>query len=348
LNKATERVSATNRLGNGLFGGLAGVGWTIEHVSQILDDGPLDDPEDDPIAAIDTVLIRRLRQKPWMSPYDLISGLVGIGVYFLERLPRQSALDGLSLVIEQLDALSEKSWGGTTWHTPPHQISAEQRQSCPDGYYNLGVAHGVPGIVQFLAESIRVGVEEARCSRLLEGAVKWLLARQRPPDALSRYSNWFVPGEEPSDSRVAWCYGDLGIAAVWLQAARAVDRADWRMTALTLLERSLNWPVKKAQIIDTPLCHGAFGVAHIANRAYHATGDDRYRTFANTWYERALAMRRPGSGVAGFPAWRLDKNPNHYADPSFLAGAIGVVLALEAAVTSIEPNWDRMLLISGR
>jgi hypothetical protein len=34
--------------------------------------------------------------------------------------------------------------------------------------------------------------------------------------------------------------------------------------------------------------------------------------------------------------------------PEFLDGAVGVALAFLAAVTPVEPNWDRMLLLSGR
>jgi hypothetical protein len=147
---------------------------------------------------------------------------------------------------------------------------------------------------------------------------------------------------------VAWCYGDLGVAAVWFHAGRAVGREDWVASALTLLDRTLDRPVDTDGVIDTTLCHGAFGVAHICSRVYHTTGDARYRTFAHKSYERALAMRRPGDGIAGFAAWRPDKYPNYYADPSLLSGAVGVVLALTAATTSVEPNWDRLLLISGR
>jgi hypothetical protein len=349
LNGAIDRVDASGHRWNGLFGGLAGVGWTVEHLGRLLaGDEQSEDDADDAIADIDTLLIQRLRHTPWTEPYDLVAGLVGIGIYFLERLPRPAGLEGLALVVERLDDLSESSWGGVTWHTPPRHLSLEQREMCPEGYYNLGVAHGVPGVIHLLAEAARLGVEHTRCTRLLEGALQWLAARQRPSNALSRYSSWFVPGYEPQDSRVAWCYGDLGIAAVWFHAGRAVGRDDWMTSALTLLDRTLDWPADTDRIADSPLCHGALGVAHICNRVYHSTGVDRYRAFANRWYERGLGMRQPGVGVAGFPAWRHDRSPNYVVDPTFLSGAIGVALSLEAATTSVEPNWDRLLLLSGR
>jgi len=45
------------------------------------------------------------------------------------------------------------------------------------------------------------------------------------------------------------------------------------------------------------------------------------------------------------------KRPNGkqwIAMPGILEGAAGIALALLAATTPIEPEWDRMLLLSGR
>jgi len=64
-----------------------------------------------------------------------------------------------------------------------------------------------------------------------------------------------------------------------------------------------------------------------------------------------LNMRKIGQGVGGFlkltrptPQDPIVWEPS----PAFLDGAVGVALALLAALTPIEPQWDRLLLISGR
>ena len=180
-----------------------------------------------------------MRTQPWAGPYDLISGLVGLGIYFLERLPLESATAGLQLIAAHLTELSENSWGGTTWHTPPELISKEQREVCPAGYYNLGVAHGVPGVVGFLGQVIAAGVEIPGCRDLLKGTVQWILAQQRPPTAVSRYDSWFVAGRKPEDSRLGWCYGDLGLCAVLHHTASLVGREDWRDFARVVFDHSL-------------------------------------------------------------------------------------------------------------
>jgi hypothetical protein len=63
---------------------------------------------------------------------------------------------------------------------------------------------------------------------------------------------------------------------------------------------------------------------------------------------RALDLREPGRGVAGFVTWGPDATGamGWRDDPSLLTGAAGVALALLAATTSLEPAWDRFLLLS--
>ncbi len=353
----------------GLFGGLTGLGWTVEHLSQLLnqasfpgEDEPGNDAatgveeeegavvEEDLNAEVDAAVLSNLKHFNSASPYDLISGLVGLGVYFLERLPRATAIEGIQAVFSQLETLAEHTGAGITWHSGPELLPDWQREQCPNGYYNLGVAHGIPGIIHFLSEvSATTIVDQHRSRRLLEGAVNWLISQRRPPGSRSTFSSWIVPGEEPSDSRLAWCYGDLGILSVLLQVARRAGREDWQQFANNLLDHCLAWPPDESGIGDAPLCHGAMGVAHIFNRLYHSENDPRCLQAALMWLKLTLAMRQPGTGVGGFSSLTDSVGAIVWeASPAFLDGAIGVALALLAAMTPVEPAWDRLLLLSPR
>lgn len=353
------------------FGGLSGLGWTVEHLSQLLnqasfavDEYPNVNPayednranEEPPIdedlnAEIDTALLSNLQQYNSSRPYDLISGLVGFGVYFLERAPKETATQGVREVFDRVEALAERTPDGVTWYSGPDLLPGWQQKLCPNGYYNLGVAHGIPGIIHFLSEvSATAIVDKQRSHRLLEGAVNWLIAQRRPAGSRSIFGSWIVPGERQSDSRLAWCYGDMGILAVLFQVARRTDREDWHKFANELLYHCLDWPQEVSGIKDASLCHGAIGIAHMFNRLYQSEKDPRCREAALIWFERALGMRQHSSSAGGF--FRLRPNPNGQnvweASPAFLDGAIGVALALISAMTSVEPAWDRMLLLSGR
>jgi hypothetical protein len=243
INLAAEKVSAIPRrqLDIGLYNGLAGIGFLIEHVAMLLsevsietDTSTIDQDDEqpiDPIAEIDQVILACLEQSSWTGRYDLISGLVGVGTYWIERLPRREAIHGLDLILRQLEDQAKHLPPGITWFTPPGLLPTHQLELCPSGYYNLGVAHGVPGVAKFLSDLVAIGIERPRAQYLLEGSIRWILAQQRPPHAVFRFSSWVVPGYESSDSRLGWCYGDLGIAAIlsrpWCKSGFG-ERKRWR------------------------------------------------------------------------------------------------------------------------
>ena len=101
-------------------------------------------------------------------------------------------------------------------------------------------------------------------------------------------------------------------------------------------------------VVDAGLCHGAAGLGHIFNRMYQATGETWLLKAATFWFKRTLDLRLPGEGVAGFLCyWRDDnKKPQWIEEVGLLQGAAGIALTLLSAATSIEPKWDRILLVS--
>lgn len=360
LNQAIDRASELKHL-FGLHSGLCGLGWVVEHLSRLFNETSANeatqralesesDTDNDVNADIDNQLLRQLENGPWLGPYDLINGLVGFGVYFLERIPVKNAIRGIKLVIKHLDELAVRTDTGVAWYSSPETLPKWQQDLCPDGYYNLGVAHGIPSVIYFLSEVSAAGIGDERSEALLEGAMQWLMAHERPPASISRFGPW-VSGGKSSDCRLGWCYGDPGIAAVLLQVARRTGRIDWRTYGWSLLEHCLDRPINMSWIEDASLCHGACGLAQIYNRIYQSEGARSCRDAAISWFERALAMRRPGTGVGGILSF-IGPSPEEPGcwdpNPALIDGAIGVALALLSAVTSQEPGWDRMFLLSGR
>jgi class I lanthipeptide synthase len=344
LNDAQALLAAADTTPS-LYSGFTGVAWATEHLNTRIFDSAGDDPNE----AIDEALQGYLAHSPWHDDFDLVSGLVGIGVYALERLPRPSARALLELVIDRLRQSAERTPEGITWHTSPDLLPPWQRDRCPEGEYNLGVAHGVPGVIALLGAACAAGVARATAETMLEQAVAWLLAQQLPAGPGSRFASSIVAGKAPVPARSAWCYGDHGIAAALLYAARGVGRADWEREAVALALAAANRRPEETRVRDAGLCHGAAGLAHVFNRIYQATQDSRLGEAARSWFERALDMRRPGEGVGGFTALSPaeDGTESWVADPGILTGAAGVGLALLAAITPMEPAWDRMLLLSG-
>ena len=157
-------------LGPSLYKGITGVAWMLDHLRGRV----LDADEEDANEDVDVALLELLRS-PWRDRYDLFDGLVGFGLYALTRLPRPPALACLELVIDQLARAVERRPEGLTWRTGPQLMIPELRARFPDGAYTVGLAHGVAGVVAFLASACAVGVAPGRGRELLDGAVAWLL-----------------------------------------------------------------------------------------------------------------------------------------------------------------------------
>jgi lantibiotic modifying enzyme len=327
--------AAMPRLPVSLYEGFTGVAWVHAHL-----DGWLFQADDeDPLAAVDAAVIDFLQLDDERGEYDLISGLVGLGVYALERPdgPRRHAM--IDRTVARLAAGAEREGSEAAWFTPPARLHPVQLAQAPNGVYDVGMAHGIPGVVAWLARSCHDG-GDAGAPALLTEATSWLRRQELGADSVSAYPYWRESGQAPRPARLAWCYGDPGVACALVSAARGASRDDWEADGLRTGLKAAARPMATSGVIDAGLCHGAAGVAHIFNRLYQATGDSRLADASRRWLTHALDLRRPGDGVAGFVA-----GGDGIDDRGFLTGAAGVGLALIAACTDIEPAWDRVLLL---
>ena len=344
LQRAINALSESAMLPS-LYGGFTGIAWAVEHLKGRL----IDAEEEGTNEEIDEALKEYMGHAPWNHDYDLINGLVGFGVYALERKPASASVTScLERIVERLNETAECNADGVTWFTRPYLLSEWQREQCPDGYYDLGLAHGVPGVVALLGGVCAAGVAVEQAKSLLDGVVMWLLRQIQGDAALSSFSSRTAPEIENNDCRLAWCYGDAGVAAALLVAARCVNEAEWEREALAIARRAAAREPESAGVKDAGICHGAAGLGHIFNRLFQATGEAVFRDAARYWVERTLAMKRPGQGIAGYSVFMPDEDGrDRWVDePGILMGAAGIALALLAAATDIEPQWDRMLLVS--
>ncbi|HEY1322612.1 MAG TPA: lanthionine synthetase C family protein [Streptosporangiaceae bacterium] len=318
LEVAADAV-VTSTLSSSLYSGFVGVAWAVELVDRLLGSGGEGASGD-----IDDALARLLRRYPQDAPYDLTSGLTGLGVYALTCWPRLGAVQCALEVVEQLARRARHDRDGIFWVSP-------QRHDLP-GRVDLGVAHGIAGVIAFLARAHRLGLARQAARPLLDGAVSWLLAHLVDTPAGPTVPYLVAEGVAPAPARSAWCHGDPGLAIALLLAARDVAEPAWAAVATGLAVRAAVRPPYQSGVADAGLCHGSAGLAHLFNRLHQMTAEPVLADAARFWIERTLEL----CGTAG-PA---------YSGTGLLEGAAGVALAMEAASTTAEPVWDQMLLVS--
>ena len=314
-----------------LFGGLAGVAWTAAHLADLVE------VDQETFADLDRLLGKLLEVDPWAFEWEYVLGLTGLAVYALER-PGAAGDALLVRVVGHLSALGEASEGGAiTWRSPTTMLlTPEQRDKNAGGYYNVGLAHGVLGVMLLLAEAAARGL--AGAGDLLRGAVTWLTGHDSGDPAF-RYPLMIAHGVSHSGSRDGWCYGDQAAAAALVRAGQVLAEPSW-------IERGLSAARDVARrepimALDAAFCHGTLGRAHMFNRLAQATGDDELAAAARLWYRRTLDHRVAGGGVGGFT---FDVRTSEAA--SILTGSTGIALGLLAAASPIEPGWDRAFLVA--
>ena len=316
-----------------LFTGLSGLSWLIDHLVAEAEADAL-------LAHFDAALLRYLDVPRWQERYDLISGLVGVGVYAAGRRGERAARIA-DRVLSHLEATAVTDDAGTTWRIPPHCLVPPRRARFPDGAIDLGVAHGVPGIVGMLAQFVDAGVQRERSLQLLGSTVAWLL--DAVPRGLPRFgTDW--PADPAERKRMGWCYGDPGVAGVLLRAGGALASPALAQEAVALLAQVAE-PLATSGAPDACFCHGAAGLAHIYNLAFQRTGSVPMRDQARRWLGEVLRLRTPGTGIAGYRFLKADDATHWEPDATLLSGAAGIALVLLAAVEDQEPAWPALCLL---
>lgn len=325
-----------------LYDGFTGIGWAIDHLQGLLFE-PEEDGGDADADPIGESLVKVLEQPRTRGDFDLIGGLAGFGIYAFDALPRPAARRSLELLVERLIEIGEPVDGGFSWFTPPEVLPDWLREQEPDGRFNLGVSHGVAAVISVLGMCAGAGVMSEAQRDILDRAVDWLLAQKQTGKSWC-FANSVINGRPARRDRLAWCYGDPGIAAALFTAARHRGHAGWEAAALEVAQTAARRPLDDtSEIVDAALCHGSAGLGHLFNRMHQASGDPLLADAARAWFRYTVDMQRPGVGIAGYEFFAA---PGWLPLTGFISGLAGVGLGLLGGVSAREPRWDQFLAVS--
>jgi lantibiotic biosynthesis protein len=358
LELAVRGAESATPSGAGLFSGLGGLAFAGIHLSR---GGTryrrLLASLDDAITTDVILMAKRMRRASGISTgdFDVISGLSGIGGCLLCRYREASVQVALSNITDALVWLITCDQSPPAWYTPAGLMYDEAaRRAYPNGNLNCGLAHGLPGMLAYLALVRKLELPLAPRERLDEAivcAADWLL-RNRADDQWG--INWptavalTAEGAEGNaaqsgPSRSAWCYGAPGVArSLWL-AGEAVGRADYRDLAVAAMEAVYRRPLP-ARMIDSPsFCHGTAGLLAITLRFARDTAAPVFVAESQNLTRQLLDQFQPDS-LLGFR--NIEYRNNQTDQPGLLDGAAGVAIVLVSAATGLDPAWDRLFLLS--
>jgi lantibiotic biosynthesis protein len=339
LEKLSNALSE-EELPYNMSAGFAGIAFVFQHLRNI---GLLDPSQDLNLSALDEAISigaeRDFREGRW----DPLHGLTGLGIYFIERHQETGEKKYLEKIVDQLVALSSLEKGYRVWVTPGFRHYSKDN-------YNFGMAHGMPGLLSFLAQVYALGIRQAAIAAIIPSCLSFLLAHCHEKEKWYQFPGSIETAPTPEGrpnllpSRHGWCYGDLGIANALIHCGKALDRDGWTRMGVDIALQTTLIPFEYSRCADAPFCHGALGLVHQYHRLYQATHDDRFKDAAGQWLDVTREYYyRPGAYPGGYACRRYNEAEGKHefiSSYGLLEGIAGIGLVYLSCQYNIKPGWD--------
>ena len=313
-------------LSSSLYRGIAGFGWAVETFArpELLPWRP------DFVGDLDDVLAEGLEVTENLN-IDIVNGLAGIMVYAIARGDTAPS----SVVL--WEAINEKvAHFLIEWRSRAN--AAHGREGAGN---NLGVAHGVPGLLSVAVWAAARGLLPMHTRQLLLENIDFLWSV-----AINKGDDVYFPNRfgQVNPARLAWCYGGLGLAATFGNAA-ALDPINGERANRLCQSSLVQYRAGDHGIRDASLCHGHAGVAmafgYLARAPWaNCVLADKLRESAFVACSEALdsEIEDPDG-----PVFLHSTQKGMLPSASFLEGGPGIALALVASFTERPPTWMEVL-----
>ncbi|MGA0556583.1 lanthionine synthetase C family protein [Larkinella sp. VNQ87] len=342
-----ERISTSlaaiqqGELMHSFANGMAGVAWGFLHLDNqgLLQDDELD--AQDIVADLDEPLFDLSMELILENEYDYLHGGLGAVLYFLERQPSTTRTYYLEHLVKALsDTAIRFPNGDITW---PFDDFGRRTANQPP-LYNPGLSHGTASIVCLLCLLYEQGLARPQCDELIRGTLQWMW-NNRNRSGQTVFPTVVQEPRQDQDSRLGWCYGDLGIAQAFWQAGRTLGNAWWQLIAQeTMLRAADRRDLRDCHIYDAGICHGAAGITHLFRRFAQRMPHPVLTETADYWMRQTLRYATPAPNEDVFQVYSLESG-QFESNLGLLEGecSVGLVLLAELGVPS---HWDRFLLLS--
>ena len=323
--------------------GIAGFGWTLQHLAENefieLDLEGLLPPFDDYLnAQMDFDLAD--------GNYDFLHGASGYAFYFLKRYKNSEGA-----IKERYKGYLEKFiFGlGTLAIRENNDIKWESVIDLKEGSkgFNLSLSHGISSIIYILSKIKSEGIAVGLSTELLKGATSFLLQQETTTkNTVSLFPSWTAPNKKPSyNSRIAWCYGDIGIGKALGYASDALnDELLKQKSVATLQHAAKRMEPDTTFVVDAGFCHGSFGNANIFQKLYESCKEPLFKKATEFWIKDGME-RHTGEKSKPFMQWRVPDN-EWVLELNLLEGISGIGLSLIDHISKENSSWDECLMLS--
>ncbi len=325
--------------------GIAGLGWAIQHL-KVEDFINLDC--DALLSNFDKYLYDQMVFDFNLGNYDFLHGALGHAFYFLSRYKHTEDLylkkryeSYLLEGIKNLKKLAIQKDNSLKWK------SILDINKGNEGY-NLSLSHGISSILNFSSRLHAIDAFKEVTEKLVIGSANYILSFQKKNSKnLSLFPSWIEKDISPEyNSRIAWCYGDLGIGLSILRAGQSLRDVSMQKHALEIIAHTTTRKSPDETLVkDAGVCHGSYGNSLIYQRLHQTISNPLFQKSLHFWLDNGVEKAIHKDGYAGYKQWNgLEKK--WMPELNLLEGVAGIGLVI-IEYLSEEPNfWDECLMIS--
>lgn len=324
--------------------GLSGFTWSIEYY---IKNNYFAREDCNVINQLDDFLYKKMMSDIKQGNFDYLHGAIGCGLYFANHLYNDRIYAYLDDLIDEIELLGIREKNGLIkWESTVLDSIGNSKK-----VFNLSMSHGIASIISFLSVLIKRGYNNPKVKKLLKGAVNYTLENMIDPHIYGSYfPSWVCEKDPITGSRLAWCYGDLGIAAAICNAYDVMGESNWGNISKEVLINSTNRKNSQSDTVkDAGICHGTSGISHIYNRMYFKTGIEELNIASKYWVDQTIKMAYHDDGLVGYKSWQtnmISKSGSWENIYRLLEGITGIGLVLISSISNNEPTWDECLLLN--
>ncbi|WP_336958871.1 lanthionine synthetase LanC family protein [Chryseobacterium contaminans] len=213
--------------------------------------------------SIDEYLAAEAEEYLSSQNFDFLHGAIGIGFYFIERAKEGNkiAIKALKSILENLDKNKISDGKGGVTFLNFNKVS------------DISLSHGLSAILLFLCKLIEIGFSYKNLAHDLSICiVNYILSQKIDRQIYGSQFPYTSLEDSTKGSRLAWCYGDLGICIALLKASEIQMNRELNQHATEiLLYNTQRRDLHKNLVQDSEICHGTSGISliyHILNQKY--------------------------------------------------------------------------------
>ncbi len=319
---------------NSFCDGLAGTGYLLQLLANLdiidMNSSYLDEVDD----MLNSYAINSIVNNKW----DYLHGGLGIVNYFLIRNNTKSEFF-LQNCVKILDNLAIKKDNVLYWQS---KVRYEEGL-----VQNFGLSHGIPSIVCCISKIADKGIEYHLSKKLVIGAIDYILGFERTvEDGYSCFPDYIL--EEQAKNyygRLAWCYGDLCISIMLINAGNIFKCDEWIEKGIKIAHTATKRVHDNLHSCkDYGFCHGYFGTSYLFLKYYYLTGDDSFKNAS------MFLLKKGKDYIFKSKSKRINsKVYMHYEtlieEYSLLSGLSGIGLTMLGHNDKKFTKWDDILLL---